>query len=104
MTEYSVWFEDSIVVEAENEEEAELKANQLLDEAKEDAEAIRNSVLKLREEKKLLMARIKAMIDSQSSLLELDIANMDTEETFMTDKTEEKKTDIDVDDIVEKLI
>jgi cell division initiation protein len=84
--------------------EAELKANQLLDEAKEDAEAIRNSVLKLREEKKLLMARIKAMIDSQSSLLELDVANMDTEEISRKEKTEEKKTDIDIDDIVEKLI
>ncbi|MEW6196516.1 MAG: DivIVA domain-containing protein [Bacteroidota bacterium] len=88
--------------------EAELKATQLIEKAKENANTIRDAVLKLREEKKLLVARIKAMIESQSSLLELNIESIETrpkrkEEPRKSEKKEEQ-SDINVDDILEKLL
>lgn len=88
--------------------EAELKASQLIEKAKENANAIRDAVLKLREEKKLLVARLRAMIDSQSSFLELNIESIETkpkrkEQTRKIEKSEEQ-SDINVDDILEKLL
>lgn len=88
--------------------EAELKAAQIIENAKENANKIRDSVLKLREEKKLLIARIKALIDSQAAALELDIQTIDTsvKKKEIENLTEEKNEtpEINVDDILEKLL
>ncbi|MEW6507052.1 MAG: DivIVA domain-containing protein [Bacteroidota bacterium] len=89
--------------------EAELKAAQLIEKAKESANAIRDSVLKLREEKKLLISRIKAMVDTQASLLEFNVENIETKKVHKKEVLREpvKKTDqpeINVDDILEKLL
>ncbi len=88
--------------------EAELKATQMIEKAKESANTIRDAVLKLREEKKLLVARIKAMIESQSSLLELNIESIETKpkrrEDFKKSEKKEEQSDINVDDILEKLL
>ncbi|KAF0153593.1 MAG: DivIVA family protein [Ignavibacteria bacterium] len=88
--------------------EAELKAAQLIENAKEAANNTRDSVLKLREEKKLLVARIKAMINTQASLLEFNVENIETklkknQTTKGTQQTDEQ-SEIDVDDILEKLL
>ncbi|RJP62327.1 MAG: DivIVA domain-containing protein [Ignavibacteriales bacterium] len=84
--------------------EAELKANQLIDKARESADDIRNSVLGLREEKALLIAKLKALINSQASILEMKI-NETAEEKKPVDKPgEEAKLDINIDDILEKLL
>jgi cell division initiation protein len=89
--------------------EAELKANQLIEKAKENANSIRDSVLKLREERKLLMSRIKAMIDTQASLLEFDVENIETKKTRKKEAVKESvkredQSEINVDDILEKLL
>jgi cell division initiation protein len=89
--------------------EAELKATQILEKAKENANTVRNSVLILREEKKLLVSRIKAMIESQANLLELNVENIETKKIRKRESLKEtvKKDDqneIDVDDILEKLL
>jgi cell division initiation protein len=89
--------------------EAELKAVQIIEKAKESANAIRESVLKLREERKLLIARIKAMIESQADLLEFNIENIDTRKPIRKTKSQdepkkEEQSDIDVNDILEKLL
>lgn len=88
--------------------EAELKAAQLVENAKEAANKTRDSVLKLREEKKLLVARIKALIDTQASLLEFNVENIDTKpKKKQPTKTEDQvddQSEINVDDILEKLL
>jgi cell division initiation protein len=85
-----------------------LKAAQMLEKAKESANSIRDSVLKLREEKKLLIARIKALIDTQSNFLELNVQNIDTHpkknKIVMEPVVQEDQSEINVDDILEKLL
>jgi cell division initiation protein len=84
--------------------EAELKATQLIDKARESADDIRNSVLGLREEKALLIAKLKALINSQASILEMKI-NETTDAQKPVDKAGEvEKLDINIDDILEKLL
>jgi len=84
--------------------EAELKATQLIDKARVSADDIRNSVLGLREEKALLIAKLKALINSQASILEMKMTES-VEEKKVTAKIEEQeKLDINVDDILEKLL
>lgn len=87
--------------------EGELKAAQIIENAKTEADKINNSVLKLREEKKLLLARLKTMIESQTSLLDIEI--QDEEEIISIEpkpKPIKKKdsSEINVDDILEKLL
>jgi len=88
--------------------EAELKAAQFIEKAKENANSIRDSVLKLREERKLLIARLKALIDSQSSLLEMNVQNIETrpkkKEATKEHMNQDEQTEINVDDILEKLL
>jgi cell division initiation protein len=88
--------------------EAELKAAQLIEKAKENANGIRDSVLKLREERKLLIARLKALIDSQSSLLEMNVQNIETrpkkKDTVKEQMQQDDQSEINVDDILEKLL
>jgi cell division initiation protein len=88
--------------------EAELKAAQILDKARENANGIRDAVLKLREEKKLLIARIKSLIESQSSLLEMDVYGADRnfrkKREVPKEEIQNEQNDIDVNDILEKLL
>jgi cell division initiation protein len=88
--------------------EAELKSVQLIEKAKENANSIRDSVLKLREERKLLIARLKALIDSQSSLLEMNVQNIETrpkkKDAAKENMNRDEQTEINVDDILEKLL
>jgi len=86
--------------------EGELKAAQIIENAKTEAENIRNSVLKLREEKKLLIARLKTMVESQTSLLDIEIHD-EEEITHVESKpkpVKRKDSEINVDDILEKLL
>ncbi|MFA7228147.1 MAG: DivIVA domain-containing protein [Melioribacteraceae bacterium] len=88
--------------------EAELKSLQIVENAKEKANSLRDSLLRLREEKKLLVARIKAMIDSQSSFLEMNMQNIETQPKKKIASKQEVNSDeqaeINIDDILEKLL
>ena len=43
--------------------EAEIKASQIIEKAKENANEIRNSVINLREEKDLIVAKLKSIVN-----------------------------------------
>ena len=84
--------------------EAEIKANQILEKARENANEIRDSVIKLREERDLLLSKLKAMIDSQAHLFEVKVKDAGAENPVMKKPEQSKKVDIDVDDIVNKIL
>ena len=85
--------------------EAELKANQTIEKAKEEANYIRDSVIKLREEKNLLLAKLKAMVETQANLLEASTDKMDTVHLNKIKTTiTESKSEINVDKILERLL
>lgn len=84
--------------------EAELKANQIVEKAKEDADKIRSSFLQLREEKALLVARIKAIINTQQDVLLFHQNKTASVKSGAENKTELKNNNINVEDIVEKLL
>ena len=87
--------------------ESELKASQIVEEAKEKANEIRDAVLKLREEKKLLVSKLRAMVDTQSKLIEISFKERVIEENVEVDFTSAKKdidSKINADDILEKLL
>jgi len=89
--------------------EAELKAAQIIEKAKESANSIRHTVSQLREEKKLLIARLKAMIESQSNVLEMNVENIQSysvkkEQTKQASIKTDEQSDINVNDILEKLL
>ena len=83
--------------------EAELKAARIVNRAKESANEIRNAVLTLREQKNLIIAKLKAIIETQAGLFETKSSLSDgNEKTKKKESTEE--IDVDVDDIVNKIL
>ncbi len=82
--------------------EAELRANQIVEKAKSDANLIREAVIRLREEKNTLLAKLKAIVETQASLLE----GNNIEHEIKTDSYERNtnKSEINVDSILEKLV
>jgi len=85
--------------------EAEIKASQILEKARENANEIRNSVINLREERDLIIAKLRAIINSQANLLEMKVADAGSEEVVVK-KTEQQasKVEVDVNGIVNKLL
>jgi cell division initiation protein len=84
--------------------EAEIKASQIVENAKKNADEIRNAVMNLREEKDLIIARLKAIINTQVNLLEGKVKQAGEEKMKPVKPEEGEKLDIDVDDIVDKLL
>ena len=87
--------------------ETELKAAQMIEQAKENANSIRGAVLKLREEKRLLLATLTAMVETQTSLMEMSFTPVDkagTKKKKAPVPKEDDKLDINTDDILEKLL
>lgn len=84
--------------------EAEIKANQILEKARENANEIRDAVIKLREERDLLISKLKAMIDSQAHLFEIKVKDAGDESPVLKKPEQSKKVDINVDDIVNKIL
>ncbi|MGK9477028.1 DivIVA domain-containing protein [Melioribacter sp. OK-6-Me] len=90
--------------------EAEIKATQMIEKAKASADALRESIVKLREEKKLLISKLKAMVDTQSNLMEMiadknkTMPDLKLRREIKDDSQKEEQTDINVDDILEKLL
>ncbi|HSD63969.1 MAG TPA: DivIVA domain-containing protein [Ignavibacteriaceae bacterium] len=84
--------------------EAEIKANQILEKARENADEIRDAVIKLREERDLIISKLKAMVDSQAHLFELKVREAGEEAPEMKKPEQLKKVKIDVDDIVNKIL
>ena len=84
--------------------EAEIKASQILEKARENANEVRNAVINLREEKDLLIAKLKSIINSQAHLLELKVEVAGEEVAEVKEIEKAKKIEVNVDDIVSKLL
>jgi len=85
--------------------EAEIKASQILEKARESANEIRNAVIHLREERNIIISKLKAVIDTQAKLMEKNIKDAGAEITKTPAAKEEvKNIEIDVNDIVNKLL
>jgi len=83
--------------------EAEIKASQIIEKAKNYAEEIRNSVINLREEKDLIIAKLKAIVNSQARLLDMRVADAGEEIISAKEIENPNKLNIDVDKIVDNL-
>lgn len=87
--------------------EAELKAADIIEKAKQDANEMRDSVNSLKEERDLIISKLKAIVNTQSTLLEGKVKKIDNEQQE-TEKTKQQQMkddfDVDVDDIVNKLL
>lgn len=84
--------------------EAELKASQLLEKAREQANEIRDAVIRLRDEKDFLIARLKSIVNTQSNLLETKVAYAGEENPAPRKTDESKDLDLNIDDIVNKIL
>ncbi len=86
--------------------EAEIKASQILEKARENANEIRNAVIHLREERDMIVSKLKAIVNTQSQILEMKVKNAEKEEEKeKPKKTEEiKKIEINIDEIINKLL
>ena len=84
--------------------EAELKASQIIEKARENTNEIRNAVINLREEKDLILAKLKAIVSSQSNLLELKVERAGDEKSTGKKIEEKNKMDIDINDILNKIL
>jgi cell division initiation protein len=84
--------------------EAEIKASQLIENAHENANEIRNAVMTLNEEKDLIIAKLKAVVNSQSNLLEGKVKEAGEEPSESKKQDSSERVDVDVDDIVDKLL
>jgi cell division initiation protein len=84
--------------------EAEIKASQIIQNAENITKEMRNDVITLREEKDLIIARLKAIVSTQSNLLEGKVKDAGEEPKKHKVQDEPEKLDIDVDGIVDKLL
>jgi cell division initiation protein len=84
--------------------EAEIKSSQIIQNAEDNANGIRNAVIGLREEKDLIIARLKAIVSSQAILLEGKVKDAGEEPKIPLVQEEHENLDIDVDGIVDKLL
>lgn len=84
--------------------ESEIKAAQIVEKAKADADKIRNAVLALREERNLIIAKLKALLNSQAGLVELKLENAPKEKPAEKKTHEAENLNLNIDDILEKLL
>lgn len=83
--------------------EAEIKASQTIEKAKSSAKEIRDSVIALREEKDLIVAKLKAIINSQARLLDMKVADAGEEVIEVKEIENPNKIDLDIEKIADKL-
>jgi cell division initiation protein len=84
--------------------EAEIKASQIVQNAEDIANEMRNAVMVLREEKDLIIARLKAIVSTQTNLLEGKVKDAGEEPKKTKTQDAPEKFDIDVDGIVDRLL
>jgi len=84
--------------------ESEIKASQIMEKARESANDIRTAVITLREEKDLVVAKLKSIISSQAQLLEMKVENSGEEKVPSKKIEQTQNIDINIDDIVNKIL
>src|SRR3990170_7951779 len=83
---------------------AEEKSTELLQKSREEADRLKSAVINLREEKEILITKLKTVIDYQAHLLEMKVE--DAGEEIKEKKRAEPSSgvEINVNDIVQKLL
>lgn len=83
---------------------ADEKSTELLKKSREEADKLKSAVINLREEKEILITKLKTIINYQSHLLEMRVE--DAGEEIKEIKKQEQKTgiELDVTEIVQKLL
>lgn len=86
--------------------EAEIKARQTIESAKAEAAEIRNSVYRLREERYIIIAKLKSIVETQEKLLKRDYKEKELKLTSeqVEERDEVKGNIINVENILEKLL
>jgi cell division initiation protein len=84
--------------------EAEVKAAQMIQNSEEKVNAMQNAVVTLRVEKDLIIARLRAIVGTQSNLLEGKVKDAGEEPKKPKVQDQAEKLDIDLDEIVDKLL
>ena len=84
--------------------EAEIKASQIVQNAEDISSEMRKAVITLREEKDLIISRLKVIVSTQTNLLEGKVKNAGEEHKKTKTQDAAEKFDIDVDGIVDKLL
>lgn len=84
--------------------DAEEKSAQMVQKAEEEAESIRSAVLSLKEERNMIVARLKAIINSQAALLEMKIESIDNERPLPKRINDNDMFEFNIDAIIEKLL
>lgn len=83
--------------------EAEIKAQQLVEKAKIQANELRNAVANLREEKDILVAKLKSIVNSQINIIDKTFNEPDEPAELQQRKTIQPSVDIDINDIINKM-
>lgn len=84
--------------------EAELKSQQLIDKAKESANEIRTSIISLREERDLIIAKLKAIVTSQANLLDTRVRKAGEEPQAEKKIEPQQKYQVNIDQVIDKLL
>lgn len=86
--------------------EAELKAANIIEQARVKADGIRDAVNHLNEERDLIVSKLKAIVNTQATLLEGKVKKIEKEQGESEKNKQQTKDDfdVDVDDIVSKLL
>ncbi len=82
--------------------EAEVKANQIIENAKEQAKKLNEAILNLQEEKNLIIAKLEAILNTQVRMI-IPEYNFDTTKTIEENLQNVDFLKIDIDKIVESL-
>ena len=83
---------------------AEDKAIELVQKSQDEAEKLKSAVMNLREEKDMIITKLKTIINYQSHVLELGFEEKDSVSKESKKIESGKAVDVDVDDIVKKLL
>jgi len=85
-------------------QEAELKASQIVESANKKAEELKMAHEFLKEEKNLIISKLRAIVNSQANLLEGKVKQAGEEAVKKKKSGKSEDVNIDVDDIVNKLL
>lgn len=83
---------------------AEEKSAELLQKSREEADRLKSAVINLREEKEILITKLKTVIDYQTHLLEMKVEDSGEEIKAKRRVEPSSGVEVDVNDIVQKLL
>lgn len=83
---------------------ADEKSTELLQKSREEADRLKSAVINLREEKEILITKLKTVINYQAHLLEMKVEDSGEELKKVKKPEHSSSVDVDINDIVQKLL